>query len=658
MRSKWFTVVSVGLLCILATGARSPCAAGGAETEIQSAASEGSSSGQPPVLSFPAEGISLMEAVRLTLENDPNIQLEKATSDFQLGLAQERAGLFDTTILADISYEYREQELTESAKEIEQEKRDVLDQAIEENAEAAADAEELLEALRAAQDHGGRLPDAELDGILRLLDALIAQTPAGEAQNQLIDVRNDFLERSTNDVISALTEIGERFEQAQLRRMQLGDVPQDEIIYDGRLELAGSKLFRTGIGISPYLRGSLQGQKYKDKPRDKNFGGLGIEDLLVFRVGLDAAFPLMRGRGADATGALEEAAKIDHRASRLLLQHRYSITILECVLAYWELRTSQELVDVAETSLELQQRLVTSTEALISDGEMAEVEIARVQASRARAEARLDDARRRLHQAQVNLATVMGLGVTDDPSSLPLSLDAFPQVADPEYGQEELAALMAGATENRHDLAAARTLEESSQVRVRGAQTETRPVLDLVLGTWATALGESSATRAVERWVGPSGSLAFSYEQPIGNNFARGRLAQSEADLIQSRISLVDLERQIQLSVVESARSLPYAIDRVKQARDSVAFYQRTVESEMAKFRDGESDLIDTILTEDQKTLARSELVVAQQSLANLVATLRFESGRLTRDTGDKRLFSQKTLITIPSTAEMEQEKP
>jgi outer membrane protein TolC len=180
----------------------------------------------------------------------------------------------------------------------------------------------------------------------------------------------------------------------------------------------------------------------------------------------------------------------------------------------------------------------------------------------------------------------------------------------------------------------------------------------LVLGTWATALGESSATRAVERWVGPSGSLAFSYEQPIGNNFARGRLAQSEADLIQSRISLVDLERQIQLSVVESARSLPYAIDRVKQARDSVAFYQRTVESEMAKFRDGESDLIDTILTEDQKTLARSELVVAQQSLANLVATLRFESGRLTRDTGDKRLFSQKTLITIPSTAEMEQEKP
>ncbi len=80
-----------------------------------------------PVINFTPDGVSLEEALRLTLRHDSTIQLSAASADRLAGFAQEQAGIFDTAITGGIEYSYRVQELTESRKEDERNKRRKLD---------------------------------------------------------------------------------------------------------------------------------------------------------------------------------------------------------------------------------------------------------------------------------------------------------------------------------------------------------------------------------------------------------------------------------------------------------------------------------------------------------------------------------------------------
>ncbi len=83
--------------------------------------------GQPPVLTFGADGLTLDEALRLTLRHEPNIQLGAANLDRLAGVTQEQGGIFDLTLIGTASYEYRIQELTETRKQAERNKRERID---------------------------------------------------------------------------------------------------------------------------------------------------------------------------------------------------------------------------------------------------------------------------------------------------------------------------------------------------------------------------------------------------------------------------------------------------------------------------------------------------------------------------------------------------
>jgi len=202
------------------------------------------------------------------------------------------------------------------------------------------------------------------------------------------------------------------------------------------------------------------------------------------------------------------------------------------------------------------------------------------------------------------------------------------------------------AVDQRLDVTAAAQREQAARALEEGAAFNLLPRMDFVAGTWYTALEERTIARAIDRWVGPSTSLGLQLEKPIGNNVLRGQLVQREADARQRQIAADDLRRVVRLGVIETMRSLREAIDRVEQARAAVEFYQRTVDAEVERFRTGEATLIDTVLTEQQRTEARLQLVSAEQTLAQLIARLRFETGTLIVDGQVVR----ENLVTVPST--------
>jgi outer membrane protein TolC len=400
--------------------------------------------------------------------------------------------------------------------------------------------------------------------------------------------------------------------------------------------------------VAPFFEGSFEGENFKGKPRSQDFGGKGIQDVFTFRVGVSVAVPLARGRGADATAAGERAALINYEGSLYALKHQSSLSVLSTVLAYWDLRASQDIADVTSRSVGLQNRLVELTQALIEADEMPQADLARVQASQARSRARFEDAERNLLQARVNLAAVMGITVTELEGTLPLARDTYPTVPDTLPGDEEIAQLIREAADQRQDIRAVLAGEDSAAVLEKAAETDVRPKVDVVTKGWYTSLGERTVSRVIDRWVGPSASIELDVEKPFGNNYFRGRLAQRQANYQQRRIDLIDLVRRIKLAIVRSARSLEEVSERVRLSQESVGFYQETIEAEIEKLRAGESTLIDTILTEDQQTDALTQLVLAQQEFAKLVAQLRFESGILVTHEAGESIVSEESLNNVP----------
>jgi outer membrane protein TolC len=438
--------------------------------------------------------------------------------------------------------------------------------------------------------------------------------------------------------------------QAEQLLENLGIAPNDEVFYNYRFNLALAKLFRNGISLQPFFNSTVEGTNYKGKPRDSDFGGKGLEDLYTFRVGFDVVVPLLRGRGSDSVGAAERAALIEYDASLYSLRHQSSLSVLSTAVSYWNTLAARRAVEITRASVELQERLVQLTQERIDAGEIAQVDLARVQASEARAKARLENALQSLIESRVALAIAMGVKGTDDERTLPNASDDFPNVpGGPVLGEQGVITLATQALITRQDYQAARLFEESGSALVRAAEIDLRPLLDATGKLWWTALDERTVSEAIDRWVGPSGSIQLDFQKPFGNNVFKGRLLQRQADLRRRNITTTDLGRVIQLGIVRSARSLEESAERVRLAQQSVENYQRTVDAEFERFRSGDATLIDAILTEDQQLQARQALISAQQEYARLLAELRFESGLLVTHTDTGSFVDQQNLITAPT---------
>jgi outer membrane protein TolC len=305
--------------------------------------------------------------------------------------------------------------------------------------------------------------------------------------------------------------------------------------------------------------------------------------------------------------------------------HQESQSILQTILAYWDARSAADQVEVGRRSVKLQADLLNLTQELIKAGEMPAADEARNQASYADALARLDAAERRLHESRINLARAIGMSLPAA-SAGPMPADAFPppvQVAAPD---EAVLALVRTAFDRRNDLLAAQTILEAAGILVKGAKDDTRRLLNVDGSFWGTGLGEDEISN-VDRWVFKSGEARATFEMPFKNNQAMGRYGQRQASERQAAIDAGDQARTIGLNVERLSRSLALAAERLQRARESVVAYDKTIESEQAKLKAGDSTLIDTILTEQQTTAARLTLVSAEQEYATTLARLLFETG-------------------------------
>ena len=628
---------------------------------------------EPPILSSDEERIELLNAVRLTLDNDPNLLLRAEDVEAQFGLFQEQTGAFDWTLIGQVQYEHREQELTEGAKAAERDKRNQIRDVA---AVACPEEQNLalkLEELEAAQTTPGVdiTTDEGFNTQLRILEALINAADEEAERMALEQLRDNFITTELVKTEEAFLQARQVCSEAQATLERIGDIPEEEDFDIGRLDLRLEKLGRRGIHWTPFIKGAFQSTQFIGKrdgffvpaedplgqplispsgiPLERliDFGGKNIEDLYIFEVGFEVNIPLLRNRGRAAVAAPETAARIDWDASEALLKHAATESVLNTIFAYWNLVAAQEQVRILETSVDLQRQVAEITLALIEAEELPGAEEARALAGLANARAQLQSAARDLITARLDLVEAMGLSVRGEENA-PVASTAFPRPPRREGIEQMDAGLVREALASRLDLEATRWLVDSGKVLARAAVINLRSRFDLTLGTSARARGESSLSEATDTWVVPSWKLAAFAEKPFGNNSAKGRLVQAEAQVRQRQISASDLERLVSIAVVRTLHALAETLDQLAHAESAATQFERAIATELEKLRLGETTLLDAILTEQQRTSAQLALVAARFQVATLIAQVRFETGTLATRYEDESRVTWETLTSLP----------
>lgn len=624
--------------------------------------------------------IGLLEAVRRTLEQDPNLLLRAEEVRTQEGFSLELEGAFDWLISGEASWDHREQKLRQSVIESERDKRrqaaDVQAVACELESDLATELDDLT---RAQAVSGGVdiTTDRGFNAQLRLLEAAITAANNQQARDSLLQTRANLIATEIDQTREALAGARQECRQAGETLERLGRIPEEEEFDIGRLDVRAEKLSRSGVLYRPFLRWAYDSTDYIGKrqgylipttdPQGRpvvsasgiplqrliDFGGKNIEDLHTVDLGFEVNVPLLRGRGADATAGAATAAGIDYRASELVLEHTASESALNTAVAYWNLVAAQERVRILESSVTLQESLSGTARALVEAEELPAAELARGRAGEAGARAQLLEARQSLTAAQVDLVRAMGLALSD-PAGLPVATDPFPPAPDRDSLAGLPESLASEALDRRLDLQASRSLVESGLVLSQAAATDLRSRFDVTAGVWWTARGEGSAADALDRTASePSWRLKAEYERPLGNRTFRGRLIQQQALLGERRISQADLERLIRLAVVRTTGLLMESVEQLRYAESAAADFEETVATEVEKLRAGETTVIDANLTEQQRTQALLEVVFARMQVANLLAQLRFETGTLVeREEDGGNRVTDDSLRELPQGAE------
>jgi outer membrane protein TolC len=624
-------------------------------------ASEATGAYRPPVMRFDDKGIPLIEAVRLTLANDPNIKLRTTDLELQTGVAQQATGQFDWTLHGTAKFQHQQQELRDSQKRDLQKQRDDLDRAIP-IVTAKRDAygqalnnlnNPVLNSNPGSVDLSGGISDTDVKNEMDLLKAqliliqdLINKTADGKLRQDFSDLRTQAIERSVSRFQSLYDAVKTQPEELRQLRADLGDTPQEQWSNTGSLSVELDKQFRSGITIKPYTSLDYSAANYVGKSSwDPAKGGLGVKDAYNTKVGFDVILPLGRGRGRDDVAATETAALVQAEARKLLIVHQETDSVLQTMLAYWDLRAAMDQQEVLERSVKLEGELLNLTRQLIKAQDVARAEETRVLAAYANSQAGLEAGLRRVSDARVNLARLMGVAI-DDARLAPLAAEPLPQPPAGLSGTG-LTQLAGAAANRRFDYRAANKAQDAGLILTKGAKLETRRVFNLTVGGWGTSVSEDKPK--LGSWAFRSGHATLDFEVPFGNDTQQGLFLQQQASLHQATISATDLARTISLNVFQAGEALRLAVDKIKSADEAVRYYDKTIDDERAKLRSGDSTLIDTILTEQQTTAARMARITALQEYAGLLARLRFESGLLVEEARGGGNVITNDIMTVPA---------
>ncbi len=332
-----------------------------------------------------------------------------------------------------------------------------------------------------------------------------------------------------------------------------------------------------------------------------------FDDLLIqgsFNVEMLLYDGKARRSAVHQTEALSEAAGQAVEEARSLL-------IAEAVAAYLNLQGSRAILDAQDRRLEALRVEQERVDNLYAVGRIAEVEVLRLEAAIARAEAERTLRETTLHNAERDLARLLGLEeerLAAEPLQVQRLLDAAPLPRP---------ALLAAVRRDNWRVRQTQLRVEVAQAAVDAARSASKPTLGAVAGLTEYGSAEFDFT---SEW---QAALRFSMPLYTGGRTAR-KIAEAEAARDEATHQLLAVQRAVASSVDHALGGWEAARDREKSLEAAVRGFAAVAASEKlrletgtgipADFLDAEADLLDArasrVIAANAVILSRLELAV------------------------------------------------
>ncbi|MBF0226573.1 MAG: TolC family protein [Desulfobacterales bacterium] len=600
--------------------------------------------------------LSLMDAVRLTLENDSNIDIQKEDSNYKQGTLQIASSEFDLKLSIDASGSFVQEEL--SPKEYKEQL------AINERLRGIAngahkvvqDIEKQLSVLNAGDipvlNDSEEIPTINMGNSKawgEIFNTIIAREEDQAKREELIKLRDEAIAQGKKDIAYAIEAQKKIEKEANEALAEEGRVPRSKEYTNTSLKLSLTQTLRNGVEISPQISlkesvADFRGKEQKEAQRP----------IYSSEMGFQIKIPLAKGWGKESKAARETTASLEYEASILSLEHSISISIYSTIQAYWQLVSAQKRLAYLIDSSKIQSRVLIIGKALIDSDEIPSFELSRLLGNSKNADASIINAESVLHQARINLAKTTGISI-DNENYLPIAIDNFPKAPKKQI-IDSLSAInyYNNALSSRPDYKASLLIKDSAKVILVAARSDLKSRADLTFTTGY--MGQEQHSNVVkgmkggffEDLTGPSFKLALDQSYPISNNEALGNLKKMLSIWNQSSIQTRELKKSIKSNINLVVHSLKDISQQLEQRFEAANSIDATMNSELERYSLGASKLTDIILTEEELTSSRFSFIDIQENYAQYLIKFRFETASLIQFKEGGYFINEENFFKIP----------
>lgn len=364
---------------------------------------------------------------------------------------------------------------------------------------------------------------------------------------------------------------------------------------------------------------------------------------------LTVSHPLLRGMGLKVNRADIDRARIAVSQAEAARQINAQNMVRDIISAYWDLLFAHRDLENKRRSVELAQRQLERTRALVSAGRLSPVDAKAVEQALAARESDVINAENALLNASLDLRTLMGESLADrdtlgvlpltDPMVKPRPVDVKEELDGALASNPQIRQLQLGIESRRIDELVARN-NTLPQLDVSGTFTPQGRSVDSVpdqttgnpgrLGSWPEAFRniftDDIRDGVLADWT-LTGQMTLTWD--VQN---RGPEGQHEAAMLQierAELQLDQARQQVAGGVIRAANGLRTASKVMEVADISLELAKENLDAEQARFEVGRSTNYDVLQRLDEVDAAAAQALSAQINYLKALVQLQALNGEI-----------------------------
>ncbi|MDG2051515.1 MAG: TolC family protein [Myxococcota bacterium] len=391
-----------------------------------------------------------------------------------------------------------------------------------------------------------------------------------------------------------------RNESSPLLEDQASDLQEAQVVLRQEVPTGGNVSF--GVGYAREFRNEVVTDQANGDFNQTNLNeiaGLGIE----------VSQPLLRGGRTYVARQRILDARYDTEVRRAELKGEILRVTAETKAAYYQVIGAGRQIEVVEQALIRDSELIRASSALFDAGRVSKVDLFSAEISQSNDRARLATAQANLEVAQNALRKVIGLPVNVDVEVTDTTIPFWPI-------QMDLKGWVERAIDMRPELLALQSERAKIELAVKVRKNEKLPGLDVKGGFFPGF-----------DWKSYNYNAGVSFDYPLGNAAAQGRLDQARLAEVKIRHEIARARRDIELEVREIEIRLRESLARVENLTAAVTSAREKREIARGRFEMGLANNLDITNADQELIRAETLLLEALVDYATNIALLESRVG-------------------------------